>query len=741
MDVQERIIKAMAQGGLLSLSVRLLENIIDGRGAVPSYMAYTALLNGLRRSRRTKDMETVLNKLAKAHRQSSDDDGNSGVNVIAFNTYVAALCDAAVEGYESAKPRRLQPPTPERQGETADFLAVAVNLLQPGIAKERFCLESDPDLVAYNTILTCAARTKEPSVAEQVLELIRRNGFEGDIYTYNARIRLAMTTGDNANADDSEALSLIEEVMSSPSLRPDMYTIDLALVPLVRAGKMGEVLKLLADFESLETTKNSDRKRYIDALGSFITTLVKANELEFARTLFDSYVLPLIPEDRPNPSESLPQIDSESEPVPIGKIKTAESRRLATFANHFNMMIEGYRRFNSYLTEHSIDDDDGGIDDDEDDNDSPSLPEGHRKKTADPRQSAFDLFDMMISRGICPDAYTVSSMVGLQKDSVGLTQLWVRAINEFQVRMTPIIYNSFITAFGKVGDPSSAAWTFYRFLSTQSQGGRRKSWNIFLVSLSNASRKNGSEKLDAFSSVAALGMEGVFEDSARGRPTHKNSESKATATLLKIEGMDCAEAARCILDEMATSDDIPSPDSQSYCLVASAMSHVGPCPDDAIKLFRDALESNIAPDGRLVNACIRCYGDQIDMALSAWKKEMRSSVLAHENRSRPRSSSSFPKRRKKNLAAAYNGLLYVCGKSGRADIALRLAYAMNKEGVEPNETSYNSYIKGKEDRPQGETNFMRILADQHESLLQVECVKYDTQDKRREKEKRIRIIL
>ena len=736
--MQERTIKAMAQGGLLSLSVRLLENIIDERDAVPSYMAYTALLNGLRRSRRTKDMETMLNKLAKAHRQSSGDDVNSGVNVIAFNTYVAALCDAAVEGYESARPRRLQPPTPERQGETADFLADAVNLLQPEIAKERFCLESDPDLVAYNTILTCAARTKQPSVAEQVLELIRRNGFEGDIYTYNARMRLAMTTGDNNNADDSEVLSLIEEVMSSPSLRPDMYTIDLALVPLVRAGKMGEVLKLLTDFES---TKNSDRKRYIDALGSFITTLVKANELEFARTLFDSYVLPLIPEDRPNPSESLPQIDSESEPVPIGKIKTAGSRRLAAFANHFNMMIEGYRRFNSYLTEHSIDDDDGGIDDDEDDNDSPSLPEGRRKKTADPCQSAFDLFDIMISRGICPDAYTVSSMVGLQKDSVGLTQLWVRAINEFQVKMTPIIYNSFITAYGKVGDPSSAAWTFYRFLSTQSQGGRRKSWNIFLVSLSNASRKNASGKLDAFSSVAALGMEGVFEDSARGRLTHKNSESKASAILSKIDGMDCAEAARCILDEMTTSDDIPSPDSQSYCLVASAMSHVGPCPDDAIKLFRDALESNIAPDGRLVNACIRCYGDQIDMALSAWKKEMRSSVLAHENRSRPRSSSSFPKRRKKNLAAAYNGLLYVCGKAGRADIALRLAYAMNKEGVEPNETSYNSYIKGKEDRPQGETNFMRILADQHESLLQVECVKYDTQDKRREKEKRIRIIL
>ena len=738
--------KATAQGGLLSLSMRLLETILDESGIIPSHMAYTALLNGLRRSGRVTDMDYVLNKLAEAHRSNKDDE-DGGIDVIAFNTYVAALCDAAIETYESSRPRRLQSTAPQSQREVADadnrsfsdFLSDAIDLLESGVAKERFCLKSDPDLVPYNTILACAARTRQPSIADQVLELMQRNSHKGDIYTYNARLRLAITTGDNTNADDNEALRLVEEVMSSPNLRPDMYTIDLALVPLVRAGKLGKVLELLTEFESLEGTDRFDRNRYIDALGCFLTTLVKANELEFARTLFDSYVLPLIPNEPPNPAESLTQIiNSESEPVPIGKIKTAESRRLAAFTVHFNTMIEGYRRYSSYLAEHSTDVEDDMIDEDSTRN---ILTANGRKNSVDPRRSALDLFDMMISRGICPDAYTVTSMVGLQKDSVGLSKLWARSINEFQVRMTPIIYNAFITAYGKVGDPSSATWAFYKFLSIQNQGGRRKSWNIFLGSLSNGSRKRGSDKLDIFSSVAALGLEGVLDEPGKRGITKNDSARKGAELMSHVEGMDCAEAARFILDEMVASEEFPSPDSQSYCLVATAMFHVGKSPDDAIQLFRDALKSGIAPDGRFVNACIRCYGDQVDKALLAWKNEMRSAVLAHENRKRSSSSDSFPKKRKKNLVAAYNGLLYVCGKAGRPDIALRLAYAMNKEGVEPNETSYNSYIKGKEDRSQGETAMMRILANQHESLLQVECVKYDTRDKRRENDRRIRIIL
>lgn len=102
-------------------------------------------------------------------------------------------------------------------------------------------------------------------------------------------------------------------------------------------------------------------------------------------------------------------------------------------------------------------------------------------------------------------------------------------------------------------------------------------------------------------------------------------------------------------------------------------------------------------------------------------------------------SGTFPENKRKNLAAAYNALVYNCGRAGRPDIALKLAYAMNKEHEEPNETTYNSYLKGKEAR--GDAAKAIRLSGPYESLLEVECFKYDPNDQRRSNERRIRIIV
>lgn len=729
--VQERVIKATAVAGLLQQSCTLLEKMLGGDvPSIPSVISYTALLNGLRQSGRIGQMEKVLMQLAHAYRSLPDSGEDIGLDIIAFNTYLAAMCDAADASYESSRPRRRRPTSMQQRRSPSDtksfndHLSDAVDLLKPGVAREKFFTTTGPDLQSYNTIVSCASRVKARSVVERVLSLMERSGTKGDIFTYNARIRLASLTPDNnSDVDNNEAIQLIDEVLAAFDLQPDMYTIDLALVPLLRAGRKGEILQLINDCEGF--VGSSNRRRYLNALSSFLTTLVKADEVEFARKLFDSYVLPLIPDDPPNPAESMPQIDSG--PVPIGKIKTAQSRRLQSFTIHFNTLIEGYRRSASVLGDSQIDEE--------------RLVNGQAylmlSEDDDPRRCADDLFDLMISRGICPDGYTVTSMIGLQETASGVTQLWKRATEEFRNKMTPVIYHSLMTAYGKIGDPSSACWTFDRMLATQGQRVTRRSWNVFLGSLSNGSRGDDPVALDIFASNAALGMRNAVDSSFEAVEA-ADAKDNRTTVLTTIDGMDCAQAGLAVLKEMQSERNFPRPDSQSYCLVASTMSHGEPCPDDAIDLFRNALRSDIPPDGRFVNACLRCFGNEVDKAIMTWKNEMRVAVVSHENRKRP-TSSAFPKKRKKNVAAAYHGLLYVCGKAGRPDIALRLVYAMNKEEVEPSETSYNAYLKGKEER-KDEKAVIRMMANQYESLLQVECLKYDTRDKRRESEQRIRII-
>ena len=164
-----------------------------------------------------------------------------------------------------------------------------------------------------------------------------------------------------------------------------------------------------------------------------------------------------------------------------------------------------------------------------------------------------------------------------------------------------------------------------------------------------------------------------------------------------------------------------------------------------MSLFQEAIQAGIPPDGRFLNACIRCFGDDIDRAMTAWKQEFRTAALSHENRQTRSTFRSTKKKKKKNLVAAYNGLLHVCGQAGRPDIALRLVYAMNKEeSVEPNEASLNSYYAGKKIRENDTADLdpkktIRMMS-QYETLLQVECTTYDKRDKRRWHEKRLRII-
>jgi pentatricopeptide repeat protein len=167
----------------------------------------------------------------------------------------------------------------------------------------------------------------------------------------------------------------------------------------------------------------------------------------------------------------------------------------------------------------------------------------------------------------------------------------------------------------------------------------------------------------------------------------------------------------------------------------------------ANELFLEASRLGMPIDGRFVNAALRCFGNELDAALVIWKDTVRPQCMALEKR-----TSSQDKR---NLIAAYNGLLYVCGRALRPDIALRVVYAMSKDGIDANDASLNTYRSGSRIQQQKRTDNGKNAAggfrlaiertfklmEQYEALLIVECTKYDKNDRRRDGEPRIRIIL
>ncbi|CAN0556828.1 unnamed protein product, partial [Ectocarpus sp. 8 AP-2014] len=53
---------------------------------------------------------------------------------------------------------------------------------------------------------------------------------------------------------------------------------------------------------------------------------------------------------------------------------------------------------------------------------------------------------------------------------------------------------------------------------------------------------------------------------------------------------------------------------------------------------------------------------------------------------------------KKDLFSAYCGLLYVCGRAQRPDAALKVVFALKKDGIRPSSALSNTYFKARKVR-------------------------------------------
>jgi len=240
-----------------------------------------------------------------------------------------------------------------------------------------------------------------------------------------------------------------------------------------------------------------------------------------------------------------------------------------------------------------------------------------------------------------------------------------------------------------------------------------------------------------------------------------NETEPSTEITSKLMGKTCTEAVKTILGILTEHG--PSPTAQTYCVAAAALQYAPDAgPALAMELYQNATSMHRIPaDGRFVNALFRCFGDDLNAALEFWKSTLRKDCLEYEKR--PRQSNSQHRRKyNKNLIAAYNGLLHICGRAQRPDLGVRIVYAMNREGIEPNEVTLNNYRAGKRMSQQQQSSksneledessksrrrrFLalfpqrgRMLQQEYESILYVECTKYNVQ--RMSKDPRVRIIV
>ena len=262
-DVQERVMKAVAMSGYVKLALQILDSMLavdDSKGGglssvyIPSYMAYTSVLNRLRKWKKVDAMREMLEKLSTCCKLKGEK-----LDLVALNTYLAALCDSVkVLSSSSSYSSSFR----HEEDNHVELLVEAVELLRPGVAMERFSVRG-PDAMSFNTVLNAAASVRNDTMIAEVVQMMKKQEIASDIVTHNAMLKAAPTSSDK--------VAVVDEILGTPGLALDKYTVELALLPLAEEGRIADLLVLLRGFSLSEETEFAIPNTY----SAFLLSLVK----------------------------------------------------------------------------------------------------------------------------------------------------------------------------------------------------------------------------------------------------------------------------------------------------------------------------------------------------------------------------------------------------------------------------------------------------------------------------------
>lgn len=410
-SIQERVVKAAAMTGLLRPALTLTEHMLLACKHLPAEICQDAVCNSLRRAGRIQRLERLLCQFGVVARTQ-----NQQISLVAFNTYLAALCDVAT-GKDSAAQQQqkrgesgmvegLEAFAQSRANYKAETLRQAWQWIQDPARTARD-MAVLPDTVSYATVIQAAAIVGNLTLVDSIWKELKARNIQPNIVAYNARLRTVSVTSDGRERFQWDALGDIKkrdqeilavwdnEIATDPYVSPDKYTIDLLLLPLIRAGRVGDVESLLDSF-----VKRNSETIVANAFTAFLLTVVGGGELATARALFETYILPTL------------------SPVMVGDAG-GMIRMVRPTTRHFNVLLEGYRK---------------------------RMQNGHFDQSATDvanhaaADEGWGLYRLMIqSLGVRPDAYTITSMMGLCRTSVELSHLLFKAISDFGIDCSSVV--------------------------------------------------------------------------------------------------------------------------------------------------------------------------------------------------------------------------------------------------------------------------------------------------------------
>ena len=114
---------------------------------------------------------------------------------------------------------------------------------------------------------------------------------------------------------------------------------------------------------------------------------------------------------------------------------------------------------------------------------------------------------------------------------------------------------------------------------------------------------------------------------------------------------------------------------------------------------RGLIPADAPPPAAVAHALVCACGADVGLALALWKRHLRPKVLAARQRSGGAPAYALPNEPPTAEQSAYHALLRVCGLAGKAEEALRIVYAMRRDGLPADErwdvSCFRAYERGK----------------------------------------------
>ncbi|ORX94052.1 TPR-like protein [Basidiobolus meristosporus CBS 931.73] len=508
-------------------------------------------------------------------------------------------------------------------------------------------MEIPPNVVSYNTILSCCKSHRNTEILEEVLRSMKERSIDFDKYTYKALLDIYAMNRDTAKVLDLyHALEKNEHLLFHPQIRPKLIDV---------LSKAGQTKSLQSMYQlMLEHEVRVDAGLYNALISAYSSSSQTDKAVKVMQDMLKKGLQP--------PARACNMvIQSYVSKKAIGKASSffqqLKQAKVKPDATGYTAMINGYIQAGDFSNAELL------VAELTSDNKPPNvltygaLIDGYTKRGK--LSNALDLLQSMKDSSVTPNTFIYTSLINayMKQSKVDEAMDLLRDMLAMGVRPNTVTYNVLINGVLRISKPQKA-FEIYKQMGAANVAPNCSTFTVLLQGLARGKRLaliqdlhhdmiHGNTKLDKMAYDSLLSAYSFI-----GRKANKSllqAYGDMQSAGFTPNALNCSVLIKCFVEELEV--------------------------DKAFDVYQSMVKSGYAPTSSDCNALIQSCGHNngLDKAL-----EVYSAMIKQEHSPTP---------------YTYAVLISMCAKHRRLSKAMEFYQSMLDRDINPTTFVYNSLVK------------------------------------------------